>query len=151
MVAIMRILALSSVIGLLTGCATGRAGGPPRVDHLRIEVTNMQASVAFYRDLIGLRPRSVTADFSVLEAANLGIFLSASPWPWVSPRGKEERAGWGMYPHFEVADVRALTERAAEAGYKVVQEPKDHSFGTEAFVADPDGYTWALFSWKRGW
>ena len=135
------------VVGCLGACAATR-GGPPRVDHIRLEVSNMQASVAFYRDMIGLRPRSLTKDFSVLDAANVGIFLSANPWGWVTPRGKGERAGWGMYPHFEVANVEALAARLKAAGYQIVQEPQKHDFGTEAFVADPDGYVWALFSWR---
>ena len=134
------------VVACLGACATTRVG-PPRVDHLRLEVSNMQASVAFYRDLIGLRVRSESAEFSWLEAGNMGVALSARPWAWVTPRGKDERAGWGMYPHFEVDDVEALAAKIKAAGYKIVQEPEKHSFGTEAFVADPDGYVWALFSW----
>jgi uncharacterized glyoxalase superfamily protein PhnB len=49
-----------------------------------------------------------------------------------------------MYPHWEMADVEALVARLKAAGYRIVQEPEQHSFGTEAFVADPDGYVWAL-------
>ena len=86
--------------------ARRRGASPPRVDHIRLEVSNMQASVVFYRDMIGLRPRSLTKEFSVLDADNIGIFLSAKPWAWLTPRGQDERAGWGMYPHFEVEDVR---------------------------------------------
>jgi hypothetical protein len=26
----------------------------------------------------------------------------------------------------------------------IVQEPRQHGWGTETFVADPDGYMWAL-------
>ena len=49
-----------------------------------------------------------------------------------------------MYPHFEVDNVEALAARLKAHGYTIVQEPQQHSFGTEAFVADPDGYVWAL-------
>jgi lactoylglutathione lyase len=131
------------VVGCLGACAAPRSG-PPRVDHIRLEVSNMKASIAFYHDMIGLPIRSESADFSWLEAGNTGIALSANPWGWLTPRAKGERAGWGMYPHFEVDDVEALTAKLKAAGYKIVQEPEKHSFGTEAFVADPDGYVWAL-------
>jgi uncharacterized glyoxalase superfamily protein PhnB len=43
-----------------------------------------------------------------------------------------------------VDDVEALVARLKAAGCTIVQEPKRHTFGTEAFVADPDGYVWAL-------
>jgi catechol 2,3-dioxygenase-like lactoylglutathione lyase family enzyme len=36
----------------------------PRVDHIRIEVSKMKAAVAFYRDMIGLRVKSYSPDFS---------------------------------------------------------------------------------------
>jgi uncharacterized glyoxalase superfamily protein PhnB len=49
-----------------------------------------------------------------------------------------------MYPHFAVVDVAAMIERARKAGYKIRQEPRRYDWGTEAFVADPDGYIWAL-------
>ena len=72
------------------------------------------------------------------------IFLSANPWAWLTPRGKDERAGWEMYLHFEVDNVEALTAKLKAADYQIVQKPEKHDFGTEAFVADPDGYVWAL-------
>jgi catechol 2,3-dioxygenase-like lactoylglutathione lyase family enzyme len=135
-------LLLAVVVGCLSACATARSW-PPRVDHIRLQVSDMKASVAFYR-MIGLQPRSLTDNFSVLDAANLGIFLTTESWGWLTPRAPGEPAGWGMYPHLEVDDVEALTARLKAAGYKIVQEPERHTFGTEAFVADPDGYVWAL-------
>jgi uncharacterized glyoxalase superfamily protein PhnB len=51
-----------------------------------------------------------------------------------------------MYLHFEVSDAAATVEKARQAGYRIVQEPKKYDFGTEAFIADPDGCTWAFVS-----
>ena len=119
---------------------------PPAVHHILLEVSNMQASLKFYRDVMGLRPNSLGKTFSTLETANIGIYLSTSPWVWKAPRRKGDRLGLGMYPHFEVSDVKGTVGRTERAGYRIVQEPKKHSWGTEAFVADPDGYTWALIS-----
>jgi catechol 2,3-dioxygenase-like lactoylglutathione lyase family enzyme len=143
MSAFIKLLSAMLVVGGLGACTATRNQLPPRVSHIRLQVSNMQASVAFYR-MIGLRPRSVTEDFSVLDAANLGVFLLTQSWSWMPPLPKDAQPGWGMYPHFEVDDVEGLTARLKAAGYKVVQEPEHHTFGTEAFVADPDGYVWAL-------
>jgi uncharacterized glyoxalase superfamily protein PhnB len=41
---------------------------------------------------------------------------------------------------------RRNREKARQAGYQIVQEPKKYDFGTEAFIADPDGCTWAFVS-----
>jgi uncharacterized glyoxalase superfamily protein PhnB len=51
-----------------------------------------------------------------------------------------------MYPHLEVVDAAAIVDRARQAGYRIVQEPRKYGWGTEAFIADPDGYIWAFVS-----
>jgi catechol 2,3-dioxygenase-like lactoylglutathione lyase family enzyme len=138
-----------SIVTVTQAQAATTPGAPPRIDHILLEVSNMEASIAFYRDMMGLRPKSLSVNFSTLEGANVDIYLSTSPWAWKAPRGKDERLGLGMYPHFEVASVPEITARLKKAGYKIVQEPREYGWGTEAFVADPDGYTWALFSWQK--
>ncbi len=122
---------------------------PPRVDHILLSVSDMTASIAFYRDMIGLRVKSLGAGFSILEAENLSIYLSTSRRSWEPPERKEEHPGLGIYPHFEVDNVKGLVDRLKKAGYKIVQNAQTHDWGTEAFVADPDGYIWALFSWRK--
>lgn len=54
--------------------------------------------------------------------------------------------GSACTPHFKVANAGAIVERARRAGYKIVQEPRKYPWGTEAFIADPDGYIWAIIS-----
>jgi hypothetical protein len=71
------------------------------------------------------------------------------PWGWKAPRAKGERLGLGMYPHLEVASVQDTVARIKQAGHRIVQEPKACDWGTEAFVADPDGYTWAVVRLSR--
>jgi catechol 2,3-dioxygenase-like lactoylglutathione lyase family enzyme len=131
------------------GAMTASQPAPPRVDHILLEVSNMQASLAFYHDLLGFRPKSLADHFSTLQGANVDIYLSTHPWDWKPPQGKDERLGLGMYPHFEVASVHETVVRAQGAGYKIAQEPREYDWGTEAFVSDPDGYTWALVNLKK--
>lgn len=118
----------------------------PSVDHILVEVSNMKASLAFYRDLLGLRVKSGGGDFVMLEAGNTSIALWSKRWDWEAMKAPTQQPGFGMYPHFKVANARALVERARRAGYKIVQEPKKYPWGTEAFIADPDGYIWAIIS-----
>ena len=106
----------------------------------------MKASIAFYHEVLGLRIKSQKDDFTILEAGNTGVFLSTGHWDWDQPRPKDARPGWGMYPHFTVVDATQTIERAKKAGYKIPQEPKKYDWGTEAFVADPDGYVLAITS-----
>lgn len=117
-----------------------------KVDHILLEVSNLTASIGFYRDFLGLRLKSQSKDFVMLQSDNVGIFLWSARWDWEKPRANGERQGLGIYPHFEVSDAAAIVDRARQAGYRIVQEPRKYDWGTEAFIADPDGYTWAFVS-----
>ena len=119
---------------------------PPKVDHILLEVADLKKSIAFYHDFLGLEIKSQSKDFAMLESGNVGVFLSSTHWDWDEKRPTNARPGWGMYPHFAVTDVAATIERARKAGYKIAQEPRKYSWGTEAFIADPDGYTWAFIN-----
>ncbi len=141
---------LTSILLLSAGCQRGARvadsrSGLPVVDHILLEVTNLDQSVRFYHDELGLQVKSRSGDFAVLEAANIGIYLWSKHWEW-SPPPTGIRPPQGMYPHLIASDVKGLVERLRRDGYRIVAEPKHHIYGTEAFIADPDGYVWALIS-----
>ena len=118
----------------------------PKVDHILLEVGDLQKSIAFYRDLMGLQLKMKLGGFATLESGNIGVFLWNKRWDWETSRAKGERQGLGMYPHFKVNNVSAVVEAARKAGYSIIQEPRHYLWGTEAFIADPDGYIWAIIS-----
>ena len=118
----------------------------PKIDHILLEVADLNKAIAFYHDFLGLQIKSQSRDFAMLQSGNVGVFLSITHWDWDEKRPANARPGWGMSPHFAVADVATTIERARKAGYRIAQEPRKYSWGTEAFVADPDGYIWALVS-----
>jgi predicted enzyme related to lactoylglutathione lyase len=146
-------LAPCSLIFLLATVASGQEPGkflgPPKIDHILLEVADLNKSMAFYHDLLGLEIKSQSKDFAMLESGNVGVFLSSTHWDWDEKRPAKVRPGWGMYPHFAVVDVAAMVERARKAGYKIAQEPRKYNWGTEAFVADSDGYVWALINGSK--
>jgi catechol 2,3-dioxygenase-like lactoylglutathione lyase family enzyme len=129
---------------LLALNASAKDQAPPKIDHILLEVADLQKSIAFYHDLLGLEIKSQNKDFAMLQSENVGVFLSITHWDWDEKRPTGSRPGWGMYPHFAVVDVAQTIERARKAGYRIAQEPRKYSWGTEAFIADPDGYVWAL-------
>jgi catechol 2,3-dioxygenase-like lactoylglutathione lyase family enzyme len=144
-------LYLACVLLLLVSCGheakvTDSQSTLPAVDHILLEVKNLDRSVKFYHDELGLEIKKRSGDFAVLEAANIGIYLWSKRWKWSPPPPDSGRPPQGMYPHFVVPDVKGLVERLRHKGYQIVADPKEHSYGTEAFVADPDGFVWALIS-----
>jgi len=128
----------------LAHAASAEEHSPPKIDHILLEVADLKKSIAFYHDLLGLEIKSQSKHFVMLQSGNVGVFLSNTHWDWDEKRPTNARLGWGMYPHFALVDVAAAIERARKAGYKIPQEPRKYDWGTEAFVADPDGYVWAL-------
>ena len=121
---------------------------PLKVDHILLEVSTNR----FDCILPGFpRTSSQISEqrFVMLESDNVGVFLWSARWDWEKPRANGEREGLGMYPHFEVSDAAAIVDRARQAGYRIVQEPRKYDWGTEAFIADHDGYTWAFVSPRK--
>lgn len=116
----------------------------PKIDHILLEVGDLKKAIALYHDFLSLKIKSRSGDFAVLQSSNVDVFLSSTHWDWDEKRPTNARPGWGMYPHFAVGDVAQVIDRARKAGYRIVQEPRKYNWGTEAFVADPDGYVWAL-------
>lgn len=144
--------------GLLTlslaGCAHHAAEPQPasvlpRVDHILLEVRDLDRSLAFYRDQLGLRVKERSSDFVMLDSGNVGIYLWSKHWEWSTPPLAGPRPPSGMYPHLAVADAKALMARLRADGYTIVANAEDYSYGTEGFVADPDGFVWAIISAPR--
>ncbi len=143
-------LYLACVLLLSASCrhearVTDSQSAVPTVGHILLEVKDLDRSVKFYHDELGLKIKKRSGDFVMLEAANIGIYLWSKRWEW-SPPPDSGRPPQGMYPHLVFPDVKGLVEQLRRDGYRIVAEPKYHIYGTEAFVADPDGYVWALIS-----
>lgn len=140
----MRILTL-----LILLAPIGAAAQAPAVDHILFEVKDVERSLKFYHDELGLEIKSRHGDFVILKTANVDIALWGDHWKWSPPPpGSGERPPAGVYPHLAVKDVRGTVSKLEKAGYRVVGKPQWHTYGTEAFVADPDGYVWSFISAK---
>lgn len=136
-----------ATLSVVTGCASANRETPtsaPPVHHILLEISNMKTSLTFYHDFLGLPVQSNNGDFAMLAAGNLRIALWDKHWDWEAPQTKSERLGLGMYPHLKVTNVSEVINRAQAMGYKIIQKPRHYLWGTEAFVAGPDGYVWAL-------
>lgn len=102
----------------------------PRLSHLHLSVSDLERSIAFYRDKLGLhlgfRGKSM-ADFD-----ESGLVLDQT----------EERVdGSAVTVGFAVEDVDATFSTLRDRGVLSDQPPKDQSWGVRNFYCrDPDGY-----------
>jgi lactoylglutathione lyase len=140
-----RLLLIGSFI-LFTFCSLRAEEGTSgfhikNVHHILLTVKDLDASLHFYRDLLGLTLDQQYKTFAMLRAGNFGIYLSTKPWPFDKSAAEK---GAGIFPHFEVDDMTALVARLKSSGVTILQEPKSYSWGKECFALDPDGYQWSF-------
>jgi lactoylglutathione lyase len=97
-------------------------------------VKDMERSVAFYRDIVGLKVEMHTPYWSSLSAGNISLGLHPET-------GKAKVAPtMGCTFGFEVADIQQTVLDLKARGVRIQMEPKREDFGWLAIVADPDDY-----------
>ena len=112
--------------------------------HCSLNVTDLHASVHFYRVLMGLEPIKRMSDYAKFEMAEPPLVLSLIPVP---------RSGQSPINHvgLRLADLprlNAMQARLTEAGYQSSREEGVeccYSRQTKFWVADPDGTHWEIY------
>ncbi len=112
-----------------------------RINYSIIFVSDMQRSVAFYRDVIGIPLKYETPHWTefATEGATLALHKSDTSNLEAEPPGSEKpgtcRAG------FQVPNLDEFHQRMLEHNVTCVQEPQE-TFGVKiAQYLDPDGLT----------
>lgn len=132
---------------LLATLGAGRAQDARSVDGLTLTVRDLDRSVAFYRDTLGLTEAGPRGDTVVMTHGEVRIRLSRV----ADPQPVDRRT-----VHLEVPDVRESYAGLRDAGFGFVEPPRVVSHGAQyerwaALLRDPDGHAVALTSWeKRG-
>jgi catechol 2,3-dioxygenase len=124
----------------------GKAGGAVKIGHLRFRVRDMEASIAFYRDQLGMSLQETVGDefaFLTFGAAHHDLALMRATGP-TTPRSLD---GPGFdHLALELKDRKAFAEaffRLREAG--VAAEPVDNGISWALYLSDPDGNRLELF------
>ena len=113
---------------------------------LFLEVNNLEESVTFYHQTLGLEIESHQAEaeppIATLRAGSLRINL-------VQQVETMLKRGRGVHFVFGLADVDDLYDRLSTAGVEIT-EPRDEGWGGR-FVSlqDPDGYRLFFVAWER--
>ncbi|MBI4260362.1 MAG: VOC family protein [Actinobacteria bacterium] len=129
-------------------------GEPRRIDYAILYVEDLEASVRFYRDVVGLPFKFAAAGyaefategtrFALLDRRLLPDLIGLDPRRVLDGAGEA-----GVVPRSEVAilveDVDVEADRLREAGVRVLFGPVDRSWGHRTLhVADPDGHVLEL-------
>jgi len=114
-------------------------------------VRDVQASVLFYRDVLGASIRHADTDFAALNLAGAEFMLHADHtydhhplYARIQAQGATLR-GTGAELRVMGVDPDAVQARAVAAGAAIIQPAADFPHGwRDVIVADPDGYIWAV-------
>ena len=109
-------------------------------DLVGLTVRDGKTAIAFYRDVLGMKPTDVdeggrSAEFELADGVTFGIWQPEQDWP----------AGWGVM--FSVADihsaVKAMRERGAE-----LSDPMETPVCFMSFGKDPEGNAFVVHQRK---
>jgi catechol 2,3-dioxygenase-like lactoylglutathione lyase family enzyme len=124
-----------------TRAARGRPSAV-NFNHVLIYVRNLDASLRFYRDLLGFRKvEEIPGDYARLRSA-----ASESTLALHVTKSRATRRPGGVWLYFEVKELQRLYPRLRDAGVPFSQPPLRMPWGwVQAFLEDPDGHQLCLY------
>jgi lactoylglutathione lyase len=118
-----------------------------------LTVNDLQASVAWYRDVLGF----TVAEEYQMDGKVMGVRLVAGAATFLLgqddfAKGRDRQKGIGFRLFCETAqDIDELAAGIKERGGKLSQEPTDQPWGARDFaVADPDGFNISIMTQMKG-
>jgi catechol 2,3-dioxygenase-like lactoylglutathione lyase family enzyme len=116
-----------------------------RKAHLAIHVSDVMASIDFYRKLFGIEPCKVRSGYAKFDVANPPLNFALN---------EGAHAGQGALSHLGIqvestVDVRAMRQNWQERGLLPRDEMKTeccYALQDKAWVRDPDGNEWEVFA-----
>jgi len=116
-----------------------------RKAHLAIHVSDVRASIEFYRKLFGIEPCKVRSGYAKFDVANPPLNFALN---------EGAHAGKGALSHLGIqvestADVLAVRQSWQERGLLPRDEMKTeccYALQDKAWVRDPDGNEWEVFA-----
>ena len=113
----------------------------PQFAYTILFVSDMQKSVRFYRDLIGLKIKMESPEWTEFETTGctLALHKAAAVEPLPAPL-KELMPAGHAHTGFTVGDIDTFADKMAEAGVELMRPIKQEDFGRRMGVwRDPDG------------
>jgi ureidoacrylate peracid hydrolase len=114
-------------------------GPPPGLHHLLLQTSDLAAAERFFLDFLGftIRKREQFTDGRPLTVTNQGLGLTT---------GAPGQPGAVEHVAFRWSNIRAVADRARDAGIEILKEVGPGPYGLTVYLADPDGNRIELFA-----
>ncbi len=119
--------------------------------HTRYRVNDLETTVAFYREVLGLEeikrhksPRG--SELVFLRTPNSDELIEICSFP---ASGPVSFCADLTHLAFEVEDLEAFARHAAACGYPLSDGPTESSSGRFAFIDAPEGYEIELIEYRK--
>jgi lactoylglutathione lyase len=119
-----------------------------RVNYAIVFVSDMQRSVAFYRDVVGLPLKFDSPEWSEFATEGATLALHRSEHASAGEDASEPSAG-RCRPGISVRDLDAFHDRMVEHDVICLQQPKDLFGAKIAQYLDPDGLAISVSEERR--
>ena len=118
------------------------ATGP---DFISLQVTDLEASAAFYKNYLGLTQSQAGPPHAVVFESETITFALRDLIPGTQ-LGSDSKPGLGIALWLLAPNAQEIHDKLVEAGVTITAEPIDGPFGRTFAFADPDGYNVTLHS-----
>lgn len=109
-------------------------------DFVALQVTDLEASAAFYVERLGLTRAPVAPPGAVVFATSPVAFAVREPLPGLDVAAVSPRPGAGVALWLASDDAQAIHDDLVAHEVEILHEPVDGPFGRTFTFADPDGY-----------
>jgi len=117
-----------------------------------LAVTDLEKSIAFYRDKLGLPLKSTEEGFADFKIKGAEVALGTKE---MIEKTTGQKITIGGLQHLilswdAVDDVDKLYEELKDKGVQFLSQPKTQPWGQRvAYFTDPDGHIWEISSWVK--
>ncbi|KAJ3106059.1 hypothetical protein HDU97_007062 [Phlyctochytrium planicorne] len=119
------------------------------VRDVKFNISDMNASIRFYRDLLGLCLVEMHDGHSIVQAGNTRIDLTEkqSPIPSISHDGGVAESGGTL--SFQVVGIQELVKKLRDNEVSFITDIENNNRGKVAAFQDPDGNILRLYEVKN--